>query len=45
MTLDSAAPAEDLERLGAAVDAVAEIPRAIRDATAIEVTASVERPA
>jgi hypothetical protein len=30
VTLDSAAPAEDLERLGAAVDAVAEIPRAVR---------------
>jgi hypothetical protein len=28
--LDSTAPAEDLERLGAVVDEVAEIPRAIR---------------
>lgn len=30
VTLDSPAPAEDLARLGAAVDEVAEVPRAIR---------------
>jgi hypothetical protein len=36
VTLDSPAPAEDLARLGAVVDAVAEIPRAIRAGAAVE---------
>lgn len=36
VTLDSRAPAEDLARLGALVDEVAEIPRAIRAGAAVE---------
>ena len=36
VTLDSPALAEDLARLGAVVDAVAEIPRAIRAGAAVE---------
>jgi hypothetical protein len=35
VTLDSAAPAEDLARLGAVVDEVAEIPRALRAGVAV----------
>jgi hypothetical protein len=41
----SAAPEERVRELIAEVERVAEIPRAIRDATPIEVDASVERPA
>ena len=41
----SPAPEEQVRELIAEVKRVAEIPRAIRDATSIEVTASVERPA
>ena len=36
VTLDSPAPAGDLDRLGALVDEVAEIPRAIRAGAAVE---------
>lgn len=36
VTLDSRAPAEDLTRLGAVVDELAEIPRAIRAGAAVE---------
>lgn len=35
VTLDSRAPAEDLARLGAVVDEVAEIPRALRAGAAV----------
>lgn len=35
VTLDSSAPAEDLARLGAVVDEVAEIPRALRAGAAV----------
>ena len=41
----SSASEERIGELIAEVERVAEIPRAIRDATPIEVTASVERPA
>ena len=41
----SAAPEGRVRELIAEVERIAEIPRAIRDATAIEVRASVERPA
>ena len=41
----SSAPEERVRELIAEVERVAEIPRAIRDATPIEVDASVERPA
>jgi hypothetical protein len=41
----SSAPEERIEELIAEVERVAEIPRAIRDATPVEVNASVERPA
>jgi putative redox protein len=41
----SQAPEERVRELIAEVERVAEIPRAIRDATPIEVRASVERPA
>lgn len=36
VTLDSRAPAEDLARLGAVVDEVAEIPRALRAGATVE---------
>jgi putative redox protein len=41
----SSAPEDRVRELIAEVERVAEIPRAIRDATPIELTASVERPA
>jgi putative redox protein len=41
----SSAPEERVRELIAEVERVAEIPRAIRDATPIELSASVERPA
>ena len=41
----SVAPEERVRQLIAEVERIAEIPRAIRDATPIEVDASVERPA
>jgi putative redox protein len=41
----SAASEDRIRELIAVVEGVAEIPRAIRDATSIEVKASVERPA
>jgi organic hydroperoxide reductase OsmC/OhrA len=41
----SSASEERLQELIAEVERVAEIPRAIRDATPVEVNASVERPA
>lgn len=45
VTVSSSAPEERIRELIAEVERVAEIPRAIRDATSIEVTASIERPA
>ena len=45
VTVRSSAPEERIRELIAEVERVAEIPRAIRDATPIEVHASVERPA
>ncbi|HSL77472.1 MAG TPA: OsmC family protein [Candidatus Limnocylindrales bacterium] len=45
VTVRSPAPEERIRELIAEVERVAEIPRAIRDATPIEVHASVERPA
>ena len=36
VTLDSRAPAEELARLGAVVDDVAEIPRAVRAGASVE---------
>jgi organic hydroperoxide reductase OsmC/OhrA len=45
VVIRSSAPEERLLELIAEVERVAEIPRAIRDATPIEVSASVERPA
>jgi putative redox protein len=45
LVVRSAAPEERVRALIAEVERVAEIPRAIRDATPIEVRASVERPA
>ena len=45
VTVRSSAPEERVEELIAEVERVAEIPRAIRDATPIGVNASVERPA
>ena len=45
VTVRSSEPEERIRELIAAVEVIAEIPRAIRDATPIEVTASVERPA
>ena len=41
----SVAPEERVRQLMAEVERIAEIPRAIRDATPIEVSASIERPA
>lgn len=45
VVIRSAAPEERVRELIAEVERVAEIPRAIRDATPIEVKASIERPA
>lgn len=45
LVVRSPAPEDRVRELIAEVERVAEIPRAIRDATAIEVRASVERPA
>jgi putative redox protein len=45
LVVRSGAPEVELRELIAEVERVAEIPRAIRDATPIEVKASVERPA
>ena len=45
LVIRSTAPEDRVRDLIAEVERVAEIPRAIRDATTIEVTASVERPA
>lgn len=45
VTVRSSAPEERIRDLIGEVERVAEIPRAIRDATPIEVKATVERPA
>lgn len=45
VTVRCSAPEERVRELIADVERLAEIPRAIRDATTIEVNASVERPA
>lgn len=45
VTVRSSAPPARIRELIAQVEGIAEIPRAIRDATPIEVNASVERPA
>jgi uncharacterized OsmC-like protein len=45
LVVTSSAPEERVRELITEVERVAEIPRAIRDATPIELTASVERPA